>query len=109
MGNQGAFSEVLQSLPEFLSASCIVNGTIMNLDDIQKMGYDEFSFRSKLNMPLKLYRYYPNKVDKGKIVLYSFYSEYSWENRKKWCNIGSVQATGSAGGLNLLMAQTRLC
>ena len=35
----------------------------MNLNEIQNMGYDEFSFRSKINMPLRLYRYYPNKKD----------------------------------------------
>lgn len=68
---QGLFSEMQQSLPELLSSYCIVNGAVMNLDEIQKMGYDEFSFRSKLNMPLKLYRYYPNKVDNEKKVNYS--------------------------------------
>jgi hypothetical protein len=39
------------------------------------MGYDEFSFRSKINMPLKLYKYFPNKeiVEKdGNKVNYSF-------------------------------------
>lgn len=43
---QGLFSEMQQSLPELLSSYCIVNGAVMNLDEIQKMGYDEFSFRS---------------------------------------------------------------
>jgi len=38
----------------------------MNLDEIQDMGYDEFAFRSKINMPLRLYRYYPNKKVKDK-------------------------------------------
>lgn len=32
----------------------------MLLDDIQNMGCNEFSFRSKLNMPMKLYKYFPN-------------------------------------------------
>lgn len=68
---QGLFSEMQQSLPELLSSYCIVNGAVMNLDEIQKMGYDEFSFRSKLNMPLKLYRYYPNRMDPEKKVNYS--------------------------------------
>lgn len=52
--------------PEFASSYCIVNGAIMNLNEIQDMGYDEFSFRSKINMPLRLYRYYPNKKVKDK-------------------------------------------
>lgn len=32
----------------------------MALDEIQNMGYDEFALRSKINMPLRLYRYDPN-------------------------------------------------
>ena len=55
-----------QLAPEFASSYCIVNGTVMNLNEIQNMGYDEFSLRSKINMPLRLYRYYPNKKVKGK-------------------------------------------
>lgn len=42
-----------------------------------------------------------------------YYIVYTWNIleriEKKWCNIGSVQATGSAGGLTLLTAQGRLC
>lgn len=52
--------------PEFASSYCIVNGAVMNLNEIQNMGYDEFSLRSKINMPLRLYRYYPNKKVKDK-------------------------------------------
>lgn len=49
-----------QCAPEFASSYCIVNGAIMKLNEIQAMGYDEFARRSKTNMPLRLYRYYPN-------------------------------------------------
>lgn len=55
-----------QLAPEFASSYCIVNGAVMNLNEIQNMGYDEFSLRSKSNMPLRLYRYYPNKKVKDK-------------------------------------------
>lgn len=55
-----------QIAPEFASSYCIVNGAIMKLNEIQNMGYDEFSLRSKINMPLRLYRYYPNKKSKNK-------------------------------------------
>lgn len=55
----------LQTLaPEIAETYCIVNGTLMNLNEIQNMGYNEFSLRSKNNMPLRLYRYYPNLPDK---------------------------------------------
>lgn len=49
-----------QCAPEFATSYCIVNGAIMNLNEIQGLGYDEYSLRSKLNMPLRLFRYYPN-------------------------------------------------
>lgn len=55
-----------QLAPEFASSYCIVNGSIMKLNEIQDMGYDEFSLRSKINMPLRLYRYYPNKRNRDK-------------------------------------------
>ena len=50
-----------QSAPEFLSSYCVINGAIMKLEEVENMGYEEYSLRSILNMPLKLYRYYPNK------------------------------------------------
>lgn len=55
-----------QFAPEFASSYCIVNGAIMDLNEIQNMGYDEFSLRSKINMPLRLYRYYPNKKNRDR-------------------------------------------
>jgi len=55
-----------QFAPEFASSYCIVNGAIMDLNEIQNMGYDEFSLRSKINMPLRLYRYYPYKKNRDK-------------------------------------------
>ena len=49
-----------EAFPEFLGSYCTVNGAIMKLEEIQKMGFHEFALRSKINMPLKLYKYYPN-------------------------------------------------
>lgn len=69
-------STVQQYIPKFITSYCIVNGTIKNLNEIQKMGYDAFSLYSKNYMPPKLHRYYPNikNNDKitGKPVNYSF-------------------------------------
>lgn len=39
-----------------LMNSCLVNGAIMPLKEIENMGFLEFGIRSKLNMPLKLYK-----------------------------------------------------
>lgn len=40
---------------------CIVNGSKINLDEAQNIGYDEFSLHAKMNMPLKLYKRFPNR------------------------------------------------
>jgi hypothetical protein len=62
-------------VPKLLKSYCIVNGNIMKLDEVQNMGYEKFSLLSKKIMPLRLYRYYPNRetVDKntGKTANYS--------------------------------------
>ncbi len=54
------FSAFRQFGSEFAKSYCIINGSIMKLDDIQGMGLEEFFSRSKFNMPMRLYRYYPN-------------------------------------------------
>ena len=62
-----------QMAPQFASSCCIVNGAIMDLNEVQSMGCQEFGVRSKLNMPSKLYKYFPNviKKDNGKDINYS--------------------------------------
>lgn len=57
-----ALIQTLQSIALQMAASyCIINGAVMKLDEVQNMGYDEFSLRTKVNMPLKLYKYFPNR------------------------------------------------
>ncbi len=46
--------------PQVSSTYCMVNGAIMPLSEVEKMGYGEFSLRSHINKPLKLYKYFPN-------------------------------------------------
>ena len=58
-----AVIKMIQSAaPEISASYCIVNGDIMNLVELENMGYDDFSLHSKVNMPLKLYKYFPNKI-----------------------------------------------
>lgn len=38
----------------------------MKLNAIQEMGYDEFALRSTMNMPSRLYRYYPDVASNEK-------------------------------------------
>lgn len=59
--------------PEFAATCCVINGEIMNLNEVENMGYQEFNLRSKLSMPPKLYKYFPNSIEdkKGEKVNYS--------------------------------------
>jgi hypothetical protein len=58
---------------EFTPDYCLVCGNLWKLNDIKKMGWQEFSVRAKFGMPLKLYKYFSNtgKLDNGKVVNYS--------------------------------------
>lgn len=75
MGISALITSIQDFAPELLKSYCIVNGSIMKLDEVQNMGYEKFSLYSKKIMPLRLYRYYPNleTVDKntGKTANYS--------------------------------------
>lgn len=64
---------IRQMAPQVSVSYCIVNGAIMPLSEVEKMGYEEFSLRSQINKPLKLYKYFPNVLTKkdGKEVNYS--------------------------------------
>lgn len=39
---------------------CIINGVSYKLDEIEQLGCNKFSLQSKLTMPPKLYKYFPN-------------------------------------------------
>ena len=62
-----------QFAPNFLNSYCIINGSLLELNKVEKMGYNEFSYQSRLSVPLKLYKYFPNKVkeENGNLVNYS--------------------------------------
>ena len=71
---------IKQVMPELLASYCMVNGAIMKLDEIQRMGVQEFGFRSRINTPIKLYKYFPNTVKKEKDGSEHNYSQNSLEN-----------------------------
>lgn len=59
MTNNGI--ENLNHLAYRLSTThCIINGKIYELDRIEQLGCNKFSLQSKLTLPLKLYKYFPN-------------------------------------------------
>lgn len=68
-----SFQELYEQVKTQINSICIVNGACMFLEDIEGLGWKEFAIRSKLNMPLKLYKYYPNtiKCEDGKLKNYS--------------------------------------
>ena len=41
---------IQQLAPQLASTCCVINGAFMTLEDVEKMGYDEFLYRSKINM-----------------------------------------------------------
>ena len=57
------FGTLQQLAPQIASSYCVVNGAFMGLNEIENMGYEEFSLRSKMNMPMKLYKYFSNKAE----------------------------------------------
>jgi len=63
-----------QFAPDFFVNYCVINGAILKLNDVQKMGCSEYGLHSRINMPIKLYHYFPNreeKNEKGEIVNHS--------------------------------------
>ncbi len=62
-----------QFAPNFLNSYCIINGSLLELDKVEKRGYKEFSNHSRSSVPLRLYKYFPNKVteENGNPVNYS--------------------------------------
>lgn len=54
------FQNFKNVVPQIAESYCIVNRELMKLDEVQNMGYEDFSKRAKMKMPLKLYKYFPN-------------------------------------------------
>ena len=51
-----------QNSTDFTDNFCIVNGEPLPLQNVESMGFNEFAIRSKINMPRKLYKYFPNTI-----------------------------------------------
>ena len=60
--NNGILNNLLLN---FVNNQCIVCGNVFDLSVVEKAGYDDFSLFAKKNMPLKLYKYFPNKEVNG--------------------------------------------
>ncbi len=73
MKTEDLLSEIMKLSPELSSNYCVINGTLIELGKVEKMGCSEFGLQSELHMPLKLYRYYSNieKDNNGQAVNHS--------------------------------------
>ena len=47
---------IQQLAPQLASTCCVINGAFMTLEDVEKMGYDEFLYRSKINIEIVSHR-----------------------------------------------------
>lgn len=65
-------NQLMQISPHIANSCCIVNGMVMSLAEVESMGYNEFSIRSKINMPIKLYKYFSNREEKENGVLVNY-------------------------------------
>lgn len=77
---ENLLTDFKKNAPEFLETGCIVNGTLLKLEDVEKMGCIEFASLSKLYMPAKFYRYFPNKEFKTDDGVLNNYSIQALEN-----------------------------
>lgn len=61
-----ANAETLKSLmSNFFNEQCIINGEVYNLAEIEKLGFEKFTFAKQNVVPNKLYRFYPNISKQG--------------------------------------------
>ena len=56
-----------QMAPEFADSYCIINGELMKLDEVLRMGQEEYRTRSVRYMPSKLYKYFSNTYTENAI------------------------------------------
>ncbi len=57
------FDSFKANYQQIMSSLCIVNGNIMNINEIEKLGYSKFKEYYMNKIPLKLYKYFPNKYN----------------------------------------------
>lgn len=56
-------NEVASNFLQMIPFLCIINGRVMNINEVEKMGCREYSLQVKNLMPKKLYKYFPNTVE----------------------------------------------
>ena len=59
------FAKLKQASPDFLKNYCVINGNIRPLEQVEKMGLEEYTARTIFSLPLRFYKYYPDVKKDG--------------------------------------------
>lgn len=57
----GLISKLQQAGPDFMNQCCVINNALWPLKSIELMDLNEYALRSIYSLPLKLYKYFPDK------------------------------------------------
>ena len=59
------FAKLRQASPDLLKNYCVINGNIWPLEQVERMGLEEYAARTILSLPLRFYKYYPGVEKNG--------------------------------------------
>ena len=58
-------AQLRQASPDILQNYCIINGNIWPLEQVEKMGLEEYAARTIFSLPLRFYKYFPDVEKNG--------------------------------------------
>ena len=58
-------AQLRQAGPDILQNFCIINGNIWPLEQVEKMGLEEYAARTIFSLPLRFYKYFPDEEKNG--------------------------------------------
>ena len=65
------FGKVISYLSQIAPFLCMINMMPANINEIEKMGCQEYSLQTRKIMPKKLYKYFPNTIEEKTKANYS--------------------------------------
>lgn len=58
-------TQLRQAGPDILQNFCIINGNIWSLEQVEKMGLEEYAARTVFSLQLRFYKYFPDEEKNG--------------------------------------------
>ena len=58
-------TQLRQAGPDILQNFCIINGNIWSLEQVEKIGLEEYAARTIFSLPLRFYKYFPDEEKNG--------------------------------------------